>query len=66
MRWSFNFDEGFQGTDETTKTFFVMVYFPAPSAAPKPTPTPTRPGKCGPPRQCCAQAGGTWSGGRCQ
>jgi hypothetical protein len=64
MRWSFNFDEGFQGTDETTKTFFVMVYFPAPSAAPKPAPTP--PGKCGTPRQCCAQAGGTWIGGRCQ
>ena len=30
MRWSFNLDEGFQGTDETTKQFYVLVYYPAP------------------------------------
>ena len=30
MRWSFNFDNGFQGTDETTKQFYVLVYYPAP------------------------------------
>jgi hypothetical protein len=30
MRWSFNFDNGFQGTDEITKQFYVEVYFPAP------------------------------------
>jgi len=31
MRWSFNLDEGFQGTDETTKQFYVLVYYPAPN-----------------------------------
>ncbi len=30
MRWSFDFDNGFQGTDEITKQFYVEVYFPAP------------------------------------
>jgi hypothetical protein len=29
MRWSFNFDNGFQGTSESTKPFYVMVYYPA-------------------------------------
>ena len=27
--WSFNFDDGFQGTDLVSKLFYVMVYFPA-------------------------------------
>ena len=30
LEWSFDFDDGFVGTDETTKEFYVMVYFPAP------------------------------------
>jgi hypothetical protein len=60
MAWSFNFDNGFEGTSETTKTFYVMVYY-APTAPPKLTP----PLKCHTPQTCCAQAGGTWSGGRC-
>jgi hypothetical protein len=30
MQYSFNFDDGFLGTDEFTKQFYVMVYFPAP------------------------------------
>ncbi len=54
MAWSFNFDNGFQGTSDTIKPFFVMVYY-----------TPQAP-KCSTPIQCCIQAGGTWSGGRCQ
>lgn len=28
MEWSFNFGSGFQGTDEATKQFYVMVYYP--------------------------------------
>ena len=34
MEWSFNFDDGFTGTDENDKSFYVMVYFPAPIATP--------------------------------
>jgi len=30
MRWSFDFDDGFQDTDKTTKQFYVEVYYPAP------------------------------------
>jgi len=30
MEYSFNFDDGFQGTDQNTKQFYVMVYYPAP------------------------------------
>jgi len=40
MAVSFNFDNGFEGTSETTKPFYVMVYYPAPSPPPTPTPTP--------------------------
>jgi hypothetical protein len=29
MEWSFNFDDGFTGTDSNDKAFYVMVYFPA-------------------------------------
>lgn len=39
MRWSFDFDDGFQGTDEITKQFYVAIYFPAPAghgARPRP------------------------------
>lgn len=28
--WSFNFDDGFEGTDLISKEFYVMVYYPAP------------------------------------
>jgi len=28
MRWSFNFDTGFQGTSQETKQYYVTVYFP--------------------------------------
>lgn len=31
MQYSFNFDDGFLGTDKFDKLFYVMVYFPAPS-----------------------------------
>jgi len=34
MEWSFDFDDGFEGTDEETKEFYVMVYYPAAPAAP--------------------------------
>jgi hypothetical protein len=34
MEWSFNFDDGFTGTDSNDKAFYVMVYFPAPTATP--------------------------------
>jgi hypothetical protein len=27
MRWSFNFDTGFQGTSQETKQYYVMVYY---------------------------------------
>jgi len=30
LEWSFNFDDGFEGTDLISKQFYVMVYFPAP------------------------------------
>jgi hypothetical protein len=30
MEYSFNFDDGFLGTDHPDKQFYVMVYFPAP------------------------------------
>jgi hypothetical protein len=30
MEFSFNFDDGFQGTDENTKQFYVTAYYPAP------------------------------------
>jgi len=28
MEWSFNFDDGFEGTDQDDKMFYVMVYYP--------------------------------------
>jgi hypothetical protein len=34
MEFSFNFDDGFAGTDENDKSFYVMVYFPAPTTSP--------------------------------
>jgi hypothetical protein len=30
LEWSFDFDDGFEGTDLPNKEFYVMVYFPAP------------------------------------
>lgn len=30
LYWSFNFDDGFEGTDQPAKQFYVMVYYPAP------------------------------------
>jgi hypothetical protein len=35
MAWSFNFDNGFEGTSLTSKSFYVMVCFPA-STSPAP------------------------------
>jgi hypothetical protein len=32
MRYSVNFDNGFEGTDLPNKQFYVMVYFPAAAA----------------------------------
>jgi hypothetical protein len=29
LYWSFNFDDGFEGTDLPSKEFYVMVYYPA-------------------------------------
>lgn len=29
MEYSFNFDDGFLGTDQNSKQFYVMVYYPA-------------------------------------
>jgi hypothetical protein len=29
FEWSFNFDDGFEGTDLSDKQFYVMVYYPA-------------------------------------
>ncbi|HEV3333278.1 MAG TPA: hypothetical protein VG096_19960 [Bryobacteraceae bacterium] len=55
MQWTFNFDDGFQGTAETSQQFFVMVYFPLPAVPACPTPL-----------VCCAQAGGYWSNDHCQ
>jgi hypothetical protein len=31
FEYSFNFDNGFEGTDFNTKEFYVMVYYPAPA-----------------------------------
>jgi hypothetical protein len=55
MQWTFNFDDGFQGTAATSQEFFLMVYFPAPP-----------PPACSNPMACGIQAGGYWSDGQCQ
>jgi hypothetical protein len=34
MEWSFDFDDGFEGTDSSDKEFYVMVNYPAPSKTP--------------------------------
>jgi hypothetical protein len=57
MAWSFNFDNGFEGTDHLSKQFYVMVYYPAPTPGPS---------GCGTPMQCCIKAGGYWNGNRCE
>ena len=54
MEWSFNFDTGFQGTDQATKQFYVTVYYPAPA-----------PIECSTPIECCVKAGGYWSEDQC-
>jgi hypothetical protein len=59
MAWSFNFDDGFEGTDQYTKQFYVMVYYPAPAPGPSPV-------RCGTPMQCCVKAGGYWHNNRCE
>jgi hypothetical protein len=41
MEWGFNLDIGFQGTDQSTKQFYVMVYYPAPPSTDK-RPRPRR------------------------
>ena len=60
MDFSFNFDSGFQGTDENSKHFYVMVYSPGPP------PPQCIPPKCATPQQCCMQAGGYWNGKQCE
>jgi hypothetical protein len=35
LEWSFDFDDGFVGTDLPDKEFYVMVYFPAPPRQPQ-------------------------------
>ncbi len=52
MQWTFNFDDGFQGTAYTTQKFFVMVYFPVPP--------------CSNPMECCLEAGGQWFNNQCK
>jgi hypothetical protein len=65
MQWSFNFDSGFQGTDEgciyptakkQCKKFFVTVYYPGPT-------DPML--KCTTKACACGQAGGNWTGTQC-
>ncbi len=34
LYWSFNFEDGFEGTDLPSKQFYVMVYYPAPASTP--------------------------------
>jgi hypothetical protein len=63
MAWSFNFDNGFEGTDHLSKQFYVMVYYPAPGPRPAPHPGPSG---CGTPMQCCIKAGGYWNGKHCE
>ena len=36
MAWSFNFDDGFEGTSLQNKPFYVMVYYPADFKSPTP------------------------------
>lgn len=35
QEYSFNFDDGFEGTDHLSKHFYVMVYYPAPRISPQ-------------------------------
>jgi len=58
MRWSFDFVDGFQGTDEVVKQFHVMVYHPGPPPPPPP--------HCTNPLTCCEMSGGVWIGGQCE
>jgi hypothetical protein len=51
MGWAFDFADGFQGTDELIKHFYVMVYYPA---------------HCATPAECCGQDWDSWHGGRCE
>jgi hypothetical protein len=54
MAWSFNSDNGFEGTSETTKEFYVMVYYPAPPPPRPPVHTPPvhKPPSCLPGTKC--------------
>ncbi len=46
--WSFNFGDGFQGTDLQTKTLYVMVYYPDAQTPIHPAPIP----RCPPGARC--------------
>jgi hypothetical protein len=52
--FSFDMGSGFTDTTVLDSDLYVMVYYPDP------------PRKCATPMGCCLQAGGNWSGGRCQ
>ena len=47
--WSFNFGDGFQGTDQQPKNLYVIVYYPDPAPPP---PHPPRPPTCRPGVHC--------------
>jgi hypothetical protein len=58
MAWSFDMEDGFEGTDETSRYFFVMINRPG-------SPPPGPPITCWNPPTCCDLAGGTWTGTEC-
>ncbi len=60
MEFSFNFDSGFQGTDQNTKKMFVLPY--SPGSPPPQCGSQT----CSTPQECCLQAGGYWNGRQCE
>jgi len=53
--FSFDMGNGFTDTTLLPSDLYLMVYYPDPPAK-----------KCTTPAQCCMQAGGTMSGGKCQ
>lgn len=53
--FSFDMGNGFTDTTLLPSDLYLMVYYPDPPAA-----------KCATPAQCCMQAGGTMSGGKCR
>lgn len=53
--FSFDLGNGFTDTTLLPSDLYLMVYYPDPP-----------PAKCATPAQCCMQAGGTMSGGKCR